>query len=302
MNNPFILPRRGRRDHRPLNPSEVEEHEDYYVPVDSTLEEFKRFKENMADVDVASVGQFVLIGGQEGTGKSALIYRCANWLRKTLAEEQGLDAKIVDFLNEKLAGMGADDQAEELYKLIKGDVTDLFPSGDLENLQSKESLVPAIRFLSNSLLSAHNKCLILLFPPLETYEVLRSYLTFARAKIVVFCESAYDQVVRSAERAKLLGDPISLLSVGLLATEDGWSFAKSRLELWAARNGGAAPSIKEETVRRFMEDREKGRGGTNIRELQMTLMAVFDEALKNQAPVVEYQDFRDYYMQKAVLS
>jgi energy-coupling factor transporter ATP-binding protein EcfA2 len=306
MDNPFLLPCRDPGNPRPLSPWEqgCQEHEHYYAPVDHTEEQFKQFKETMNAADITATGRVVLVCGNEGCGKSALINRSAYWLQRHLAESRSVRATILDLTTDRLAGVESTKQVSHIGGRILDtvEIEDLFDERDQEKLSKRrDDPFAALPFLS-TLLARSQKALLLLLPQLELPDELRSYVDFARPNIVLFCESSYDEVVRYADRAHGPGSskPVTRLEVVLLKVPDGWIFIQSRLRLMEERNRQYLP-IDEETARRFMETRIRGRGRTTIRELQLTCTGVFASAMERGASSVGYTDFLEHYLRKGVL-
>ena len=300
--NPFVLPERGIGDTRPLCPWASPLHNDYYTPVDNTQTAFGAFKAAIAAKPaLVPYGRAVLVSGGQGCGKTALIHRCASWLRQSLMHQVNTDVLILDLTLEGINGIDTAGRIQHICSRVVDELElrTVFGQSELTALDKRREDAPKAYPYLGQILANNSKALAVLLPPLEVPDELRRYAALAKQHLVFFCESSYDSVAEYCVTS--LGPasttPVLHLSVGVLSVEDGWRFVESRVRRVEGL-GIPMPTVTEDTIRRLMEARIKGRGKTNMRELQMACLNVFEEAISRTAPSVEYADFTDYYTQR----
>jgi GTPase SAR1 family protein len=96
--NPFTVVHYDARPLRPLSPHEFPEHRLYYVDLDHSETEYQRFTRHFGTLPMPlEAAQPVLVTGDSGCGKSALLRRCADWLQQRLNQpDAGLHCEIID--------------------------------------------------------------------------------------------------------------------------------------------------------------------------------------------------------------
>src|SRR5262249_35655473 len=95
MNNPYLIPGLEDTPTAPLCPHANDSHHRYYVAVDDTESEFRRFQDMMNPVKrLTQKGRLVVVTRQRGCAQTSLCHPCAAWLRDQLA---GLGSRVVIF-------------------------------------------------------------------------------------------------------------------------------------------------------------------------------------------------------------
>ncbi|RUP68118.1 hypothetical protein SSPNP10_11850 [Streptomyces sp. NP10] len=304
MLNPFQLPDRSRADGRPLCPWETPEHADLYVAVDHSQDEFLKYQNELeTDSDFRKSGKLVLITGPEGCGKTSLMHRCAWQTREDLLlHHSEIRTEIIDLTADGLVGLDSQARSRHICHRIHDElhIRRVFEQDKNYDEIEKRSDEPAqfYPYLSRLLLNAELVVVVLL-PPSELVDEVRTYGTYVQKMIAFFSESSYDSV--AAIESNLASKPMIHLTLGVLDETDGWAFVNSRLSR-ATTQSIPCPTTDEATVLRFMQTRIRGRGQTTIRELQMTCESVFEAAIKSTSSLVEYGDFTQYYAEKAWLA
>jgi hypothetical protein len=305
--NPFALPQRSSDDFRPLCPWECAEHERYYIEVDHTQAAFEEFQAAIqSNPGSVASGSVVLASGSEGCGKTALIHRCAFWLRSWIGDHQSKTLVILDLTREGLQGTATPGRVEhicgriidqiEIGLLFKGEA-------ELKLLEKRRSDPAKLYPILGQLLANNAMVLAVLLPPIEVADEIKYYAGLAKPSIVFFCETSYDQVAQycSSRFGPTTATPVMRLSVGVLSVDDGWIFVGSRLSK-ASQASQPLPVLSEATIRRLMEIRIKGRGKATVRELQMACLNVFEQAIAGKSQTVEFADFANYYTLRGSLT
>ncbi|MGW3105273.1 hypothetical protein [Streptomyces sp. NPDC001100] len=303
MLNPFTLPDRSRTDGRPLCPWETAEHADLYVPVDHSQEAFFSYKEELqADFDFTKSGKLVLITGPQGCGKTSLMHRCA-WETREFLTPMPSPAKIeiIDLTSDGLLGIDTQARIRHICRRIHDELhlRRAFDDRTYEELEKRNDEPAQFYPYLSRLLARAGLVIILLLPPSELVEEVRSYSSYTQKMLVFFCESSYEAV--AAIEPNPAAKPITHLMLDVLDESDGWNFVNSRIARTATQSAHC-PVTDEATVLKFMQTRIRGRGQTTIRELQMTCESVFDAAVTSASNRVGYSDFTQYYAEKALLS
>ncbi|TDC01212.1 hypothetical protein E1091_03280 [Micromonospora fluostatini] len=245
----------------PLNPLWHEEHLDFYVPVDNTEESFTTCQKRFEDLaDLHRQGRLVLVSGERGCGKTALINRCAYWLHGRLRAD-GLGVEVVDLTQEASDSATVRERLSkvsealvdklDLLALLRGDRiydkrTD--PDGTYRNLPGY--LEP-------------DQWLIVLLPTVELVEELRYYDARAPQRTVFFAEAP------SAVGVQHVSGRTLHLRVDAFEHEHASLFAADRLGRMPA---GAVPPLAPEALDEFIQGDRK----TTIREMQWLLFGVYE--------------------------
>lgn len=301
--NPFSIPGEANPV-APLKPWRHPEHDDYYVPIDHTHEAFSQFQDEMGDLCSLLVhGRLVVVSGQEGCGKTALVNRCAKWLRDGLASV-GVYVLIFDLTLECRLEHAVDERMSHICRRLTDElkIRQVLTEPQLKDLTGYQGKPDAVYPYLSSVLEPSVSIAVLL-PPTELVNELVRYASLVRPKIVFFAErSSVDGIAaHRAEITRLLSMPPVELDVGPLRPEDAWRFASDRL----ARNSldkSRFPGLIEQDMHRVTS------GGTlSIRWLQRILHGVFKERLNRIAAETEpsynditYADITDYVFREIV--
>ncbi|MEV7146687.1 hypothetical protein AB0O05_09390 [Streptomyces sp. NPDC093084] len=274
------------------------------MPVDHSQDAFSSYREVLrADSDFTKSGKLVLITGPEGCGKTSLMHRCAWETREFLAPMSSpAMMEIIDLTSDGLVGFDTQARSRHICRRIHDELhlrRAFSVDKNYEELE-KRSDEPAqfYPYLSRLLLHA-GLVIVILLPPSELVDEVRTYSSYTQKMLAFFCESSYEAV--AAIEYNPASKPITHLTLDVLEESDGWSFVNSRIARSASQSAHC-PVTDEASVRKFMQTRIRGRGQTTIRELQMTCESVFEVAVASASDRVEYADFTQYYAEKALLS
>lgn len=292
--NPFTLPARAARDFRPLCPWHDAAHEELYVPVDHCAEAYTDFQAELEAVPAsAQRAHTILAYGREGSGKTALLHRCASWLQR--GPDGRVPADVLDFTDQRLGDIDADSRLRHICgRLIdKVMVRRLLVESTRQALQERRTEpYEAFPFLGDML--GENdppRHLVIVLPPVELEEEIERYVTLAHPHLTLLTETTNEDV---AERAAFLaenGSFVTSLSLATLSIDDGWRFVEARLERSTFAN---LPILTKDTVDRYMRFTIE-HGGATIAQLQQVCSNVFDEAMRQTAPTITYVHFLEYW-------
>lgn len=251
--NPFPLPGWEGTPMRPLRPWDRRAHREYYVPVDGTESAFQQFRQEMGDLTgLLEYGRLVLVTGESGCGKTALVNRCADWVAGELAG-LGMRGVVLD-----LTGCLPTDQelsidqrtvevCDQMFDLLV-DHGALRP--EAEDRLAGDRDVPRRVFPRLGRALRDDIALLVLLPsPNELVdEVIRYARVFSSAKVLFLTESAYfgpDEVADVVRQLEPWVPPITLY-VGPLDPGDAQRFAEDRLSRHA--EAGRYPRMSEGAI------------------------------------------------------
>lgn len=275
--NPFVVG--SWPPMKPLCPWQDPVHRHYYVSVDSTENAYQDFVAQMRE-DLSPLcreGRLVLVTGESQSGKTALVHRCAYWVRKQ-ATGLELKAEIVD-LTPIFLGLPEQTIPQRMAEAGRRLFDELDRRGclrsdaltDLRKVQDKpESLYPR---MSDALVAG--TVLLVLLPVVELADEVKRYATMVRANVMFFVESAalhLDQAEDIVADLEQWMPPISL-HVGLLRDGDARRFVEHRMTRHAEL--GRFPGLAEdsvETVAALVR---------TVGELHRTLLGTYDEARRS---------------------
>ncbi|WP_148272307.1 hypothetical protein [Micromonospora maris] len=272
------------------------------MPVDHTEDAFQDFCNKVGGAKTSLSRSTMLIAtGGEGCGKTALLHRCAHWLHTQL-QGCGLESQIVDLTDETGLGLASDARlrhwTERLVDRL-GIKNTLPPALQKDLSDRKGDPRIALPFLGD-LLESTSKVLHVILPEIEFLNEATLLASLARPYMKLYTESTSEDLRRALRVPGTPGlNSVVELEVGVLSVDDGWVFVERRLA--AATLTETAPTIDEQTVRRYMDERIKGRGTTTIRELNLILAAVFADAQQNSRTTIEFSDFSAYYLRNGAL-
>ncbi|MEU4743091.1 hypothetical protein AB0G02_21865 [Actinosynnema sp. NPDC023658] len=251
--NPFPLPGWESTPMRPLRPWHRPAHRDYYVPVDGTESAFQQFRQDMGDLTVLlEYGRLVLVTGESGCGKTALVNRCADWVAAELSG-RGMRGVVLD-----LTGCLPTDQelsidqrtvevCDQMFDLLV-DHDALRP--DAADRMEADRNVPRRVFPRLGRALREEVALVVLLPsPNELVdEVIRYARVLSNAKVLFLTESAYlgtNEVADVVRQLETWVPPITL-HLGPLDPGDAQRFAEDRLSRHA--DAGTFPRMSDDAI------------------------------------------------------
>ncbi|MGH3821269.1 MAG: hypothetical protein ACRDRA_00250 [Pseudonocardiaceae bacterium] len=296
--NPYLIPGFEDTPIAPLSPLNNKDHHTFYVAVDDTETEFRRFQDTMRSVGrLMEEGRLVVVTGKPGCGKTSLINRCAAWLRDELAEVESTaviipltrSAKLDDPITHRMEQVITDvidhlsNEQHEVraqdIELLRRKIREIQETTRIRSVIGREDrqkqLIAQVdrvyKYIMQEALPDDRIAIILLPPSSELVNEITHYADFARyPRIVFFAETDYVDDVRRMWPRISTNDrrtPI-LLKVGPLNTGDGWTYAQARQGINSA--GRNFPTVTEETMRRVTEGNV-----VSIRRLHWLLYSVY---------------------------
>lgn len=278
--NPYEVPGLERRPTWPLCPIKHPHHENFYVGVDHSETRYLEFIDAVGDASsLIEDGRLVVAYGGEGCGKTALLNRCAKWVKDDLAD-RGKRAQVLTLSNESRANISVEDRQKYVFDCVIDEVRkhELVSASDLEVLRARQDdPLRGYRYLSEVL--PPDVVLVVLLPTSEVAGELVDYAGFVRGKLLLLAETAYVEVdrcwsdIRAANRQ---AEPLRL-KVEQLREDDGWLFATARQRL--NREDRDYPIVTEETMRLVTTGMQ-----ASIGQLQRLLHGVYREILERRGP------------------
>ncbi|WBB77392.1 hypothetical protein O7606_13925 [Micromonospora sp. WMMD882] len=264
--NPFKVPGL-MRDDDPLNPVKHGRHESFYVPVDNSEAAFEQCVRAFQDPShLDDMGRLVLVAGHRGCGKSALVNRCAHWLRGQLAKA-GLHGEVIDATKERRE---PEPMADRRARVCAALMEHLYANQLLVSdgaYQARTDPDAAYRTLA-SCLTPNLVPIVLLPPATDVPDELVTYAADARKKIIFLAETSYEVPQRQIDRAGPA--PAVHLAVGPLGERDAGRFAEARLQDVPA---GLLPRVAATTL----DEYTRSRGRISIGEVQRLLYGLYEK-------------------------
>lgn len=291
--NPFVVPGWEESPLRPLCPWRYTAHDEFYVDVNHTLAAFQEYTRRMATAEtLREDGRLVLVTGESGCGKTALINRCAHWTRGRLAEHE-LSGVIVDLTRD-----GSQQSVDERMRLVTERLLDELAHNGLlspEALAGFEGVRPGRVYAGLGNVLPGNVVLIVLLPPAEVIGEIVAYAGLARRRLLFFAESSYLDHAQVSRVRESVPEPPITLSVGPLNPGDVQRFVEDRLD--RHRRRGNYPRISVETMNKAAMPLR------SIAQLQLILCEVYEERSRQNSGYtdddwVTYEDITRLFYEK----
>lgn len=275
--NPFSVPEIGPRV--PLRPWQIGSHEPYYVPVGNTQAAFDEFTRRMDTLaTVQREGQLVLVAGESGCGKTALINRCAWYVRERLGTaETGVVVDLQRTLTGKQETPKDERFAFVLDQLLAGlDSENALRPDWGDTLKRYDKQPEAIyRQLHNMMKPQH--VAIVLLPPSDLPGDVVRYGALSCRKVLFLTEFVYgshpedavDDIVAELEKD---APPVTLRLTGL-KPGDVRMYITDRLE--RHKREGKFPRMTNETMDELEEMLR------SVAQMQSACHEVYEQRLKS---------------------
>lgn len=297
--NPFLVPGWEESPLRPLCPWQHAEHADYYVDINHTAQAFADFVGHMTNpAGLIEDGRLVVVTGESGCGKTALINRCAGWMVQVMAE-RSLNGVVVDLTRE--GGRGQRRSIGERMGVVCARLLDelrhrrLLTADAVADLKDNWDRPDRVYPNLGSYLDDDVVLLVLLPPVDELVAEVIEYAGLARRRLLFFVESAYldEDQVRQVQHSQHV--PPVALQVGPLNPGDVRRFIEDRLRRHAA--DGRYPTIRQDTM-----DRAAG-PLRSIAMLQRILSGVYEDRRRRAvnygtADWVSYEDITEFFFEQ----
>ena len=292
--NPMDIPGQLRgMSKQPLNPVENPELMERFVDVDDTRVAFEQFQRDFADPRWLDHGAIVIATGRTQTGKTALLYRCAQWLTENLGAP-GKNVVVFDCTRVPVtAGKAIDERMREVCSYLK---EELFGAGVIvdDRLLSADSPGGIISRLPKAVVP--EVVVVVILPPSDdlTHEITQ-YAQLVPKRVMLLTETAFVETAEDAyalvERSRAVS---SVLELGPLKATDGDLFYNERRGLYP--DEAAVPPPTDGTLERIIKARD-----TTIGDLQKLIWEVYDDIpRRNDAvPEVTYEHITDFYFRRA---
>jgi hypothetical protein len=293
--NPFAVPGL-MRDVDPLNPVRHDRHVAFYVPVDHTETAFRQFQAQFEDpAHLVDLGRLVVVTGDRGCGKTALVNRCAHWLREWLVPA-GLHGQVIDLTREARENQSMVERrarvsaalvdrlyeqrllVSEVVREMRGEPDDVY-----RNLAGclTPGLVP----------------IVLLPRSADLTEELVGYATDARRRIVFVGETSYGLSEERRQRIDQAGEaPAVHLAVSRLGARDASRFAEERLRRVPE---GTLPRVAPTALDEYTASRQR----VSIGEVQRLLYGMYEKlrVQSDRPDEVTYQHISQHFLSTASL-
>lgn len=293
--NPFAVPGL-HRDLDPLNPVRHDRHVSFYVPVDNTETAFRQFQAQFEDPShLADTGRLVVVTGDRGCGKTALVNRCAHWLRARLSAA-GLHGEVVDVTREARENQPISERRARVCAALVDKLYEQRWCVSEVYREMRDQPDDAYRNLAGYL-TAGLVLIVLLPRSADLTEELVGYAADARRRVVFIGETSYGLPEERRHRIDQTGEaPGVHLTVSALGEKDASRFAEERLREVPE---GALPRVAPSAL----DDYTASRPRVSIGEVQRLLYGMY-EKLRVQADrpdEVTYEHISQHFLSTANL-
>lgn len=295
--NPIAIPGMRYAPLRPLDPLRHAEHTAYYVDVDGAAEAYEQFRNAFADPAAwREIGALAIAAGFEQTGKSALLNRCAQWLRSERMHN-GEDVVVADLRSAPVTDAQSIDH--RMATVCRHLVMTLYQERRLTDdrllaLREPAEILPYLRYQ----LADHPTLLLVLLPPsADLPEELVAYARLAPPGVLLLGETAYVSRLNDvAARLETAPAHTRILHLDRLRPGDGDEFYRRRRELHPA--DADVPEPSPDLLPRLVSLRP-----ISIGELQHLLYDLYQELLYIEPDVraVTFEMITAFYFRKTAL-
>lgn len=313
-------------DEPPVNPfrntaalcpwEEDSEDEEMYVAVDHTAEQYRRFVDYLGKPggDIRARGRLIVVTGERGSGKTSLIHRCVNQLKRHV---QPGELRIADVTRDERLPSGNHPEPPDNYldRLTHHVLTEMTaysehfadPGPIVVNAASAYSKLSQV-------LRVRSEVAAVLLPPFDDqvsspaaggdapvavgWHPIREYMRLRHRGIVFFAES-HNPAAIDAWYQKLDNNGKSetlVLRLEALRPGDGWLFASERLG--KVRHDDRVPRIREDTMRNLLAN---SRSKITLSHLSELCRDLWDLAILNQRREITEDDISQVYNARADL-
>ncbi|GAA1635604.1 hypothetical protein [Actinoplanes couchii] len=282
MTNPFRFPDHFGDSLQPLDPLEHPEHADLYVDLDGFEAAFTLFQQRFGSPESFDrSGAMAIAVGDRHFGKTALLNRCAYWLRETL-NAPGSNSMVADVVDLKWVPVADGQTTEERMKLVchhlmkRLDYLNCLekPWGEGKEQPPPEDVLPYL----DGWLREDRLVIVQLPPTADVQEELVAYAKMVPRRVILLGETAYarqfDDKAAEFRGARI---PPVVLRLGKLRPADGVTFYNKRRELYPddAKIPAPANNVWPELL---------GTRPMSVGELQRILYDLYDDESTHKPP------------------
>lgn len=277
--NPFGIPGAGGPK-VPLRPWQHDDHGQYYVPVGNTSAAFDEFTHRMGTLDTLQrEGQLVLVAGESGCGKTALINKCAWYVRAKL-DKAGTTGVVVP-LQSSLVGtpIASGDQrfAYVLQQLLAGLDGEGALRQDADDTIKRYEGQPEALYRQMHVLLKQKHVAIVLLPPSDLPDDVVRYGALSKRNVLFLTEFVYgshpEAIVDDIETKLEKDAPPIILRLTGLKTGDAPLYIQDRLK--RHMRTGQYPLMSPETMAELDSMLQ------SVAHMQSTCYEVYEQRRKN---------------------